>query len=136
TVELVGYVAPHAHTIAVSTYLGWISAFMHFSCDITAKIFVLKIAQTAPSDNQRSRLTIHGRQELRVALRLFDLVNQQFHTVNGIEGIKHLAQDPDAIELVIIQQELLFPGPGAVDINSREDPLVDQPAIEMYFHIT
>jgi hypothetical protein len=43
TVERVGYVAPHAHTIEVSTYLGWISAFMHFSCGIAAEIFGFKV---------------------------------------------------------------------------------------------
>jgi hypothetical protein len=69
-------------------------------------------------------------------LRLFNLVNQQLHTVNSVEGIEHLAQDPDAVKLIILEQELLFPGPGAIDINSREDPLVDQPTIEMDFHIT
>jgi hypothetical protein len=44
TVERVGYVAPHAHTIEVSTYSGWISAFMHFSCGIVAETLSVKIA--------------------------------------------------------------------------------------------
>jgi hypothetical protein len=44
TVERVGYVAPHAHTIEVSTYLGWISVFMHFSCGIAAEMLSVKIA--------------------------------------------------------------------------------------------
>ena len=95
---------------------------------------MFKIAQTAPGDN--ARLTVHGRQELGVALRLFDLIDQQLHTVHGVERIEHLAQDPDAVELIIIQQEFFFPGPGAVDINGRKHPLVHQSAIEMDFHIT
>src|SRR5207249_6880499 len=47
TVERVGYVAPHAHTIEVSTYLGWISVFMRFSCGIAAEIFSVKIAPSS-----------------------------------------------------------------------------------------
>jgi hypothetical protein len=103
TVERVGYVAPHAHTIEVSTYLGWISAFIHFSRGMAAEIFGFKIAQAAPSDNQYARLTVHGRQKLGVTLRLFDLINQQLHAVNGVEGIEHLAQDPDTVKFIIIQ---------------------------------
>jgi hypothetical protein len=49
---------------------------MHFSYGIATEIFGLKIAQAAPSDNQRARLTVHGRQELGVTLSLFDLIDQ------------------------------------------------------------
>src|SRR5207244_3832019 len=98
-------------------------------------LVALKVAHPWRSDNQYVRLTVHGRQELSVALGLFNLIDQQLHTVNRVEGIEDLAEDPDAVEFIIVQQEFFFAGPRTVDVNGRKYPLIHQPAIEEDFHI-
>src|SRR5487761_2655173 len=58
----------------------------------------------------------HAVEEIGVALRRLDLVEQEFHRLELVHRIEEFAQDPDLLEDVRLQQQLLAPGAGAVHI--------------------
>src|SRR6185295_16301607 len=51
-------------------------------------------------------LLVHRRQELAVALGLFQAVKYKFHLLDWRERIEHAAQDPDAVEVFFRDQQL------------------------------
>ncbi len=78
----------------------------------------------------------HGGKKLRVCLGLGEAAQQKFHGFHGRERAQDLSQYPDAIQLVRRQEQFVFAGSGAVDIDGGEHALVDQAAVEIDFHIT
>src|SRR2546425_11230165 len=53
---------------------------------------------------------VHGGQELLVALRLLQLVEQELHRLHRIELGQRLAEQPDLLQLVLLQQQLFLAG--------------------------
>ena len=63
------------------------------------------------------------------------LVDQQFHGFDRRQRVQHLAQNPDARQVFFGNQQLFFSGAGALNVDGREDALVDQLAVEDDFHV-
>src|SRR5262249_42174654 len=72
---------------------------------------------------------MHRGEELLVAARLLELVEQQLHGLDGVQLGQRLAQEPDLLQLVLLEQQLLLAGAGLLDVDRREDPLVHEPPI-------
>src|SRR4051794_9100429 len=61
-------------------------------------------------------------EELVVALRRADLVDQQLEALAVLERVQHPAQLPDLLELVPVEQQLLVPRARRLDVDRRVDP--------------
>ena len=72
----------------------------------------------------------HIGQEFAVAAGLAELVDQQFHGFHGRKRVQNFPQNPDAREIFLRNQEFFFTRAGALNIDGREDALVDQFALE------
>src|SRR5258708_4912166 len=77
-----------------------------------------------------SRSSAHRVEELLVRLRAAHLREQELHRIDGVQGMEQLPQDPDAVELLLVHQELLLARAGAVDVEAGEDALLHQLAVE------
>src|SRR5215510_15488092 len=68
----------------------------------------------------------HGAQEVLVGLGQLDLVEQELHGFHGVELGQGLAEKPDLLELVLLQEELFLTGARLLDVDGGEDPLVHE----------
>src|SRR5437868_3635735 len=59
----------------------------------------------------------HAVEEVRVALRPFDLVEQKFHRLELVHRVEQFAQYPHFLQDIRLQQQLLAPRAGAVDVD-------------------
>src|SRR5439155_17248811 len=83
----------------------------------------------------RARSLVHRVEELLVRLGAPDLVVQEFHRLDRVQLGEELAQDPDAVEHVARQQQLLLPRPRARRVHGREHALVHQAPVEVDLHV-
>src|SRR5947208_10066999 len=79
---------------------------------------------------------VHGGQELFVRLGELELVEQQLHGFHGVQLGERLAEEPDLLQLVLLEQELFLPCAGLFDVDGRENALVHQPAVQVDLHVT
>src|SRR6185312_2474317 len=77
----------------------------------------------------------HVVQELLVVACLAELVGEKLHGFNRRERVEDLAQNPGALQVVFRDEELFFAGARALDVDGREDALVDELAVEDDFHV-
>src|SRR6185437_13787171 len=80
-------------------------------------------------------LSVHGCEEIGVALGLEQAVAEQLHGLGDRERVQHLAQHPDAVEVVLGDEQLFLAGARALDVNGGEDALVHQLAVEDDLHV-
>ena len=62
-----------------------------------------------------------------------------FYEVHGFYRIhvgKVLAENPHAVQCLLVLQQVVAAGAGGNDVDSREDTLVGQVAVELQLHIT
>src|SRR5262245_12807087 len=78
---------------------------------------------------------LHRGEELGVRARLRQLVDQQFHCFDGRQRVEHLAQHPDAVEIVFRDEQLFLPRAALEDFDGREHALVGELPVEMDFHV-
>src|SRR5207247_7505702 len=78
---------------------------------------------------------VHRSQELLVGLGELELVQQELHSLDRVELGQRLAEEPDLLELVLLEEQLFLPGPGLLDVDRGEDPLVHQPAVQVALHV-
>src|SRR5262245_9431391 len=74
-------------------------------------------------------------EELVVALRRPDLVDEQLEALALLEGVEHPAELPDLLQLVPVEQQLLVAGARLLDVDRRVDPPLGQPAVEAQLHV-
>ncbi len=77
----------------------------------------------------------HRGEEFAVGLGLGQPAQQQLHGFDRRERVQHLAQHPDAVQLIGWQQQLFLARAGAIDVDGGEDALVHQPAVEVDLHV-
>src|SRR4051812_35151469 len=77
----------------------------------------------------------HIGQEVAIRLGLAELVDQQLHRFYRREWVQDFPQHPDALQVFPGNEQLFLTGAGALDIDGREDTLVDQFAVENDFHV-
>ena len=83
----------------------------------------------------KEELLIHGHEKLLVRLARGHFVEQEFHRIDLVERLQHLAKDPNLVQLFVVKQQLLFSCSGLIHIHTGEDPLFHKLAVEMNFHI-
>ena len=81
-------------------------------------------------------LTIHAHQEFIVVFGFFQTVFYEVHCFYRVHIGKILAENPHAIQRLLVLQQVIATSAGSNDIDSREDALVGQVAVELQFHIT
>src|ERR1043165_4468828 len=84
------------------------------------------VTRRSASSHRRHRV-----QELRVAARLLELLDQELHRLHRRQRREHLAQNPDAVELRLLQKQLFLARARLVDVDGREDALVGELAVEV-----
>src|SRR5436305_14018855 len=62
------------------------------------------------------RSPAHRVEELLVALRPAHLADQELHRVDDVQRVQELAQDPHAVELLVVHEQLLLARAGTVDV--------------------
>src|SRR5215813_4479013 len=77
----------------------------------------------------------HGAQEVLVGLGQLDLVEEELHGFHGVELGQGLAEQPDLLKLVLLQEELLLAGARLLDVDGGEDALVHEAAVEVHLHV-
>src|SRR3989442_1764028 len=78
---------------------------------------------------------VHGGEELLVGLGELELVQQQLHPLDGVELRQRLAQEPDLLQLVLLEEQLFLARARLLDVDGGEDALVHEAPVEMDFHV-
>jgi hypothetical protein len=78
---------------------------------------------------------LHHLEEFLVALGRADLVEQELHRGDFVHVVQQLAQDPDLLEHVGLDQQFLAAGARARDVDGRIDALFHHPAIQVQLRI-
>src|SRR5262245_3339629 len=81
------------------------------------------------------RELVHLVQEVLVALRQLELVQQELHRLDRIQLRERLPEEPDLLELILLEQQLLLAGSRLLDVDRREDSLVHLAPVEVDFHV-
>src|SRR6185437_8765293 len=76
-------------------------------------------------------LLIHALEELLVRLGPAHLVGEEFHRVDDVQRVEERAEEPDALEDPLREEQLLLAGRALVDVEAREDALLHELAIEV-----
>src|SRR3984893_5626785 len=82
-----------------------------------------------------SRRSRHRVKKFHVGLGLGQAAQQKFHRFDRGERAEYLAQNPDAAQLVGWKEQFVFTCAGALDIDSRENALVGEAAVQVDFHV-
>lgn len=77
------------------------------------------------ADSCTGPLDVHGFEEFLVGLGALHLVEQELHRLDRVELREQFTENPDAIQGAARQQQFLFAGRRALDINGREDALFE-----------
>ena len=64
-----------------------------------------------------------------------ETVADSVHGLHGVHIGQQLAKDPDAVQGVLIVQEIVPSGGGEDEVHSREDAFVGKVAVQLEFHI-
>src|SRR5437868_4086118 len=91
-------------------------------------------AECYTSRSGRRRLRDLG-EELVVAPRGADLVDQQLEALALLERVQDAAELPHELELLAVEEELLVPGARLLHVDGRVDPALGQPAVEAELHV-
>src|SRR5579863_2412478 len=78
---------------------------------------------------------VHILQELGIIADLFEAGNEQFHGFDGRQGVQHAAQHEDALQVFPGNEQFFLSRAGALDVDGREDALIDQLAVEDDLHV-
>src|SRR5574341_2147044 len=78
---------------------------------------------------------VHGREEFAVRLRELELVEQELHRLHGVQLGEGLAQEPDLLELVLLEEQLFLARARLLDVDRREDALVHEPTVQVDLHV-
>ena len=76
-------------------------------------------------------LTVHAHQEFVVVFGLLQTVFYEVHGFYRIHVGKVLAENPHAVQCLLVLQQVVAAGAGGNDVDSREDTLVGQVAVEL-----
>src|SRR5437764_1072462 len=95
-----------------------------------------RAAASERADGTSIPLPAHRVEELLVALGAAHLAEQELHRVDDVERVQELPQDPDAVELLVVHEQLFLARSRAVDVEAREDALLHQLAIEHDLRVT
>src|ERR1019366_5086141 len=77
----------------------------------------------------------HRPEELRVVLRLVEALDEELHRLHRRERVENLTEDPHAVELLLIEEELFLARARTVEVDGREDTAVDELAVEVDLHV-
>src|SRR3954468_386735 len=78
---------------------------------------------------------VHVGEEFGVVANLLETADKEFHCFSGRQRIEHFAEDPDSLKVFLGDEELFLTGSRALDVDGREDTLVDELAIKDDFHV-
>src|ERR1035437_7159090 len=78
---------------------------------------------------------VHVGQELGVVPYLLETADQQLHSLDGRQRIEYLAQNPDALQFFLRNQQLFLAGARTLDVDGREHSLVHQLSVQNDFHV-
>src|SRR6187401_3446760 len=70
------------------------------------------------------------RQELGVRLRLCQTIEEDLDALVGPDRRQHPAHRPDHLQRALLEEQLLAPGAGPLDVDRREDPLLRELSVE------
>src|SRR5258708_5268982 len=77
----------------------------------------------------------HLSQEFTVGCRLSKSLNEKFHRFNRRQRIQDFAQYPNALQIILGNEQFFFTRPRALNINRRKSALIHQFAVENDFRI-
>src|ERR1051325_601515 len=80
-------------------------------------------------------LNAHPKEELDIAAGLLELVEYEFHRLDGRHASEGTAENNDFVVFVGMVEQFLFACAGTFDVNRRENAAVDKGAIEVHFHV-
>src|SRR5476651_551649 len=77
----------------------------------------------------------HHIEELTVVFSGLHLVEDELHRFDLVHRVQQLAQDPDLLQLVRLDQQFLAAGARFVQVDRRVDALLGQAALQVHLHI-
>src|SRR3989304_6026448 len=80
-------------------------------------------------------LLAHRIEEAPVARGMLYLVEQELHGLYRVQGLEHLAEYPDPVELFLGKEQVFFPRAGLVEVDGREYPPLGELPVEDDFHV-
>src|SRR5689334_23437128 len=92
-------------------------------------------AHYANARSVTSAAPTHHVEELGVALRLADLVEQEFHRLDFVHVVNELAQHPDLLQDLGLDQQFFAARAGLVEVDRRINALFGETALQVHFHV-
>src|ERR1044071_2582452 len=77
----------------------------------------------------------HGVEELRVGLGRAQLVDEEFGRLELVHREEEFPQHPDLLQHRLVDEQLLAPGAGAVDVDRRVDALLVHAPVEVHLQV-
>ena len=81
------------------------------------------------------RVAVHLDEELRVVGRLLETALEEFHGLDGVHVGQVVAQEPDAVDVLRIVEQVVAAGGAEGDVHSREDALVGELPVELQLEV-
>ena len=81
-------------------------------------------------------LRVHAHQEFFVVFGAFQPLFHIGHGFYRIHVRQVVAQYPHAVQRGLVQQQVVAAGAGCHDVDSREDTLVAEDAVQLELHVT
>src|SRR5262245_51683019 len=83
-----------------------------------------------------SRLSApHRIEKIRIVFGRADLVEQEFRRFQFVHRVEQLAQHPDLLQHVLLDEQLLAARARLVDVDGREDALLVHAPVEVGLHV-
>jgi hypothetical protein len=83
----------------------------------------------------KQALAIHRNKKLFVRLGVLHFIHEEIHRFKRIHIGQVIAENPDALQRLFIEQQIIPAGAGGYNVNSREDALVRQFAVKLQLHV-
>src|SRR5664279_5162577 len=77
----------------------------------------------------------HRAEKLRVVLRLIEPLDEELHRLHRRERVEDLAEDPHAVQLLLLEEQLFLARTRAVEVDGRENAAVDELPVEVDLHV-
>src|ERR1035437_7879150 len=78
----------------------------------------------------------HRAEKLRVVLRLVEPLDEEIHRLHRRERVEGLADDPHAVQLLLLEEQLFLARARAVEDDGRENTaVVDELPVEVALHL-
>src|ERR1035437_1136552 len=111
------------------------SLHLRYGADVFSRLHGAKYGTTFGTGRQQFSARRHRAEKLRVVLRLVEPLDEELHRLHRRERVEDLAEDPHAVQLLLLEEQLFLARARAVEVDGRENAAVDELPVEVDLHV-